>query len=191
MPKPPGITQVKVTLLDIRPPIWRRLQVPSDITLEGLHYAIQDAFGWTNSHLHQFTIGVNHFGMYDAQEDPDILDERKHRLGDLVGEKDRFVYEYDFGDDWEHLVVVEKVLPKTTRLLHPVCLGGKRACPPEDCGGPGGYADLVAALADPRHERHREILDWIGDFDPEWFVLDDANEYLRTSRTRRLTERFG
>lgn len=189
MPKPSTVYQLKVTLLDIRPPIWRRLQVPASITMEKLHYALQDALGWTNSHLHQFVLGADRFGMRLIDEDRELLDERKYRLKDLVGEKSRFAYEYDFGDGWEHLVVVEKVLPAAPDTRYPLCLAGKRACPPEDCGGPFAYADFLVALSDPADPRHDELLEWIGGpFDPERFDLTDVNSALRTSRTRRLTE---
>ena len=138
MPNAPKIFQLKVTLKHARPAIWRRLQVPGDLRLGKLHAVLQDAFGWTSSHLHQFIVGETVIGMPDLDAFEPVVDERKIRLDEIAQAKSRFVYEYDFGDSWEHQVVVEKVLPVEAGVRYPRCLAGERACPPEDCGGIGG-----------------------------------------------------
>jgi hypothetical protein len=176
------IYQIKVTLNQSKPPIWRRILVPSDVTLEHLHYIIQVAMGWTNSHLHQFIVGRD---TYYSEPHPDyfheVLDERKFRLHQIApGEKSKFIYEYDFGDSWEHVILVEKVLPHDPEQAYPVCIKGKRACPPEDVGGVWGYLMFLEAIQDPEHPEHEMYLDWIGgEFDPKEFDLEETNEVLR------------
>lgn len=172
----PVIARVKVVLQGIRPQIFRRLEIPTAISLGVLHDILQIAFGWTNSHLHQFLVGDRRFGPREGEFDDAIADESKTRLAKLLPSYDRFVYEYDFGDEWMHLITVEKTLAREAALSYPRCTGGKRAGPPEDCGGPWGYADLLAALSDPGHEEHESMLEWIGDdFDPEAFDLAAIN----------------
>lgn len=183
MPKPTKepvqIFQLKVTLRQFRPPIWRRIQVPGDITLYKLHQIVQLSMGWTNSHLHQFTI----HGVSYGETDPDlrIVNERRYRLNQLVSEvKEHFAYEYDFGDCWEHDILVEKILAPESGVHYPCCIKGKRACPPEDVGGVWGYADFLEALQDPAHPEHEDMIEWLGEeFDPEAFDLDKVNAYLR------------
>jgi Plasmid pRiA4b ORF-3-like protein len=181
MPKSATVHQLKVTLKHVKPPVWRRLEVPSDIKMDKLHLALQRAFGWTNSHLHQFVVGGACYGLRDPDGDnADMLDERRYRLAQLADNGARFTYEYDFGDDWGHEVRVEKLLPADAGVRYPRCTAGARACPPEDCGGPGGYADLLAALADPAHARHQELLEWSGGpIDAEHFDLADADRSVR------------
>ncbi len=170
------VYQFKITLLDIKPPIWRRIQVP-DGTLDELHEHIQTAMGWTNSHLHQFEIGRQRFGdpemLDDGWGDHDFIDSRKTRLSKLLEKKRRsfrFVYEYDFGDGWQHEIVYEGPHSPETGLKYPRCLEGALACPPEDCGGPWGYGDFLQAIRDPKHENHADLLEWIGgEFDPAAF----------------------
>ena len=178
------IYQFKVTLLDIKPPIWRRIQVP-DRTLADLHEYIQAAFGWWNYHLHQFIIDGERYGP-PAPDDMDfgleMIDETDVTLGKLIpksGRKSRCVYEYDFGDGWRHEVVFEGFPPVDPKAKYPQCVEGQRACPPEDCGGPWGYADYLAAIADPQHERHDELLEWRGPFDPEAFDAKEATKEMR------------
>ncbi|HZS42076.1 MAG TPA: plasmid pRiA4b ORF-3 family protein [Polyangia bacterium] len=181
------VHQLKVTLRTIRPAIWRRLQVRSEIKLGKLHLVLQDALGWTNSHLHQFVIDGVRYGMKtdDGRFEKDLLDENRVKLDAVADEKQRFSYEYDFGDGWEHEILVERVLPASPIVRYPVCLAGKRTCPPEDCGGPYGYHDLLAALADKKHERHAELLEWLGGpFDAERFDLDETNRALHSPRPR-------
>jgi hypothetical protein len=178
------IYQFKVTLLDIKPAVWRRIQVP-DCTLADLHEYIQAAFGWWNYHLHQFGIDGERYGP-PAPDGMDfgleMIDETAVTLGKLVpksGRKSRWVYEYDFGDGWRHEVLFEGFPPAGPGVKYPQCVEGQRACPPEDCGGPWGYADYLAAIADPRHERHEELLEWRGPFDPEAFDAKKATEEMR------------
>jgi hypothetical protein len=172
--------QLKVTLRDVRPPIWRRLLVPGDTTLAKLHVILQMAMGWEDYHLHCFRIGKLRYGPADYEDvTADEIDESTVTLAEAFGEARKGIYDYDFGDSWEHEIVLEK-----TTLTEPqnfaVCLTGKRACPPEDCGGVWGYANLLEAIADPSHEEHEEYLEWAGeDFDPEEFELDVVNVHLK------------
>ena len=178
------VYRIKVTLKGVRPPIWRRLLVPADITLEQLHDTIQIAMGWTDSHLHLFRAGDQVIGVPDPELEEafaePLLDEAGVKLSDVApGEGARLAYEYDFGDSWVHEIVVEKVLPPDPSLRHPVCVKGRRACPPEDCGGPWGYAEMLEALADPEHPEHEEMMEWVGPaWDPEEFEPDEANVLL-------------
>ena len=176
--RPSAIYQLKITLKDIRPPIWRRVQVPGDITLGDLHDIIQSVMGWGESHLHAFVVGDQQFG--DPDPELEFNDERKVRLNDVAGEKSKFHYEYDFGDSWIHEIVVEKILPSEPDRGYPVCIKAVRACPPEDCGGPWGYADFLDAIKDPKNPEYEEMLDWIGDdFDPEYVDLEEINKILK------------
>lgn len=152
--------------------------------LSRLHEVIQIAMGWTNSHLHQFVAGRVFYGPSDPDFDDlgtKSLDEAKYSVSDVAPRlKSRFVYEYDFGDGWEHEVLLEKVLPPDATFQHPVCLAGANACPPEDCGGIHGYYDLLRALKDPKHKRHDEMSEWVGgSWDPEWFELKTTNALLK------------
>jgi len=181
------IYQLKVTLLGIRPPVWRRIQVRGDITLYKLNRIIQAAMGWLGYHLFEFRIGDVAFG----EPDPDwdwvkIRSARRMRLRDIaaaLGPKGRFRYVYDFGDNWQHNVVIEKALLPERRVRYPVCVGGRRASPPDDCGGPWGYGELLEAIRDPNHPEHEEKLEWLGGaFDPEEFDVETTNQVLRTIR---------
>ncbi len=180
--KPDQIYQIKVTLADSQPPIWRRIQVKSDITLAKLHRVLQMVMGWTDMHLHQFAILEKRYGVPDEEDVglTETKDERKYKLHDLVrGEDSRFSYDYDFGDNWEHELLIEKVLPEEKGVRYPLCLDGARACPPEDVGGVWDYQSVLEALADPQHEDHDELLDWSGGhFNPEAFDVDDVNGQL-------------
>jgi len=182
------IYQLKITLRDIQPPIWRRIQVASDVTLYQLHNLLQLVMGWSDSHLHQFAKGRTFYGTPDQEFGDEVLPEKEIRLKDvLVRPRERMLYEYDFGDSWHHRVTVEKILdpdPGTSRIAQ--CLGGKRVCPPEDCGGIPGFYDLLEALSDPHHERHAEMREWIGgDYDPEAFSVDNVNRSLTFLQRRR------
>ncbi len=181
---PSEIYQLKITLKGIRPPIWRRVLTPGNITLAKLHAIIQAAMGWSDAHLHQFTIAGIDYGVPDPEYGGDVKSERRARLNQLVAApKAKFEYWYDFGDDWRHEILVEKILPAESAVRYPVCLTGKRACPPEDCGGIWGYEEFLAAMADPANAQHEELREWIGgDFDPEAFDLAGVNEALTHSR---------
>ena len=151
-----SVFQLKVTLLDTKPPIWRRVLVDGTSTLDHLHEVIQAAFGWWNYHLHEFEVGRDRYGIPDPDEDwgEPPRDERRTRLDAIAGEGASFRYTYDFGDGWDHRVVVEKVRPRTLGTQIPACIDGRRAGPPEDCGGTWGYRELLEILADPAHPEH-------------------------------------
>jgi len=174
--------QIKITLKDSKPPIWRRFLIHSDIGLSVLHDAIQYSMGWSNYHLHQFEKDGVLYGVPDDDfgDDFDLEDENQYRLSDLLQfEKDFLIYEYDFGDGWRHKVTLEKILPFDSSSKVAKCIKGKMACPPEDCGGIWGYENLLLSIKDPTHEEHEEMLDWLGgDFDPEYFSLTETNERL-------------
>ncbi len=170
-----------MTLAGSKPPIWRRVLVPADISMAKLHQILQIVMGWTNSHLHQFDVGGTLIGVPDPDFGMPVRNERTVKLSQCVrGEKSKFTYAYDFGDSWEHAILVEKVLTAEPGARYPVCVAGKRACPPEDCGGVWGYADLLVAIRDTTHSEHDELLEWIGGhFDPEAFDLAAINQKLK------------
>jgi Plasmid pRiA4b ORF-3-like protein len=184
--KPIEFYQIKVTLRDSQPPIWRRIQVRSDTTLAKLHKILQCVMGWEDAHLHRFTIQGERYGVPDEENvgPRKTRDERKYKLGDVMpGENSQCTYLYDFGDNWEHVLVVEKVLPAEDKVACPICLDGARACPPEDVGGIGRYDDFLHAITDPAHPEHEEFTEWIGDtFDPEGFHVNEVNQKLRAIR---------
>ncbi|MGB9005098.1 MAG: plasmid pRiA4b ORF-3 family protein [Candidatus Aminicenantales bacterium] len=188
--------QLIITLGYINPPIWRRLLVRSDANLAMLHSIIQVCMGWTNSHLHQFTIGKRVYSDPDFEigEDfggPPVLDEGKSILMEIAPrEKAKIIYEYDFGDSWRHLILVEKILDKQdSEDIVAECIDGSRACPPEDCGGIGGYANLLEIIKNPRHEEYESMMDWLGGkFDPEAFDREKINKYLRKLKQPLLSE---
>jgi hypothetical protein len=181
---PTAVYQLKITLKGSRPPIWRRVLVADDTTLAKLNHIIQIAMGWTNSHLHDFTIQGQRYSEPSPDDWEPVKDERRYKLSQLVtGAKFKFVYQYDFGDSWDHEILVEKILPPEPGAHYPVCATGKRACPPEDAGGVWGYATFLEAINDPSHEEHEMYLEWIGGgFDPEAFNLDAVNAWLRQVR---------
>lgn len=170
--------QLKISLAGLRPPIWRRVQV-RDCSLTRLHEIIQLVMGWHFSHLWAFEIGGEQYG-----ENPwgqsDMRSSRSVKLSRFVGEGvKKFGYTYDFGDNWEHIVTIEKVLAPDPTAKYPKCTAGKRACPPEDCGGPWSYDEFLEAINDPKHDDHEDLLEWIGgEFDPEEFDLNEVNRQL-------------
>ena len=190
MRAPQDIYQIKVTLLGTSPPIWRRLLVPAGLTLEQLHHVLQAAVGWEDCHLHEFSMGGRRFGRPDPDDRlmgvPAVENERAVRLFGVLGRVGaKILYTYDFGDGWEHGIVLEKRLPVDPNMTYPACTGGQRACPPEDCGGIWGFYDLLDAISDPNHEQHEELRDWIGDdFDPQAFSVDEVNRMLTPMRRR-------
>lgn len=181
-PKDQGpIYQLKITLYDSKPPIWRRVLVPGNITLGELHHVIQAAMGWYNCHLHQFVIANRYYGDPAVDLSYEVWNENDARIHQVVpGEGFKFSYEYDFGDGWLHNILVEKILPPDPERALPVCLKGRRACPPEDVGGIWGYYDFLEALQDPNHPEHTTYLEWIGGrWDAEAFDLDETNNRLK------------
>ena len=200
--------QLKITLEEAKPPIWRRVLVRTSMPLDEMHYLIQDAMGWANCHLHEFVVGDqrmrgfvrNGTSYSDKRFDEEEMheDETAVKVGDfLLKPGDALAYVYDFGDYWAHRIELEEILQKSTRNRRvPCCIGGKRACPLEDCGGIGGYAELLAVLADPNHEEHADMVAWVGGmeegdgpFDPEAFDLAATNRAIHSNRTRTHTER--
>ncbi len=188
-----NIYQIKVTLNDSKPPIWRRILVEDTTTLSKLHAILQTVMGWTNSHLHQFIIDEEFYGEPDDEfGDIEIKNEKRYRLNQFVERKGfKFIYEYDFGDSWEHTILVEAILPADPSTgsgskHHSVCVAGKRACPPESSGGVWGYGEILEASTNPKHPEHNRYLEWIGEnFDSEHFDLDEVNKVLRNPRSRR------
>jgi hypothetical protein len=175
------VYQLRVSLQVIEPPIWRRLQVRGSIPLPRLHAVIQKAMGWRDVHLHEFIVRDVHYGEPEPDEPHyEVEDERNFTLREvspLVGM--RFEYVYDLGDGWAHDILVERIDMPAEALRAPVCLGGQRACPPEDCGGFGGYEDLLEILRDPDHPEYEERLEWVGGaFDPEVFERGRVNRKL-------------
>jgi hypothetical protein len=180
------VHRLKVTLRSVKPPIWRRIEVASDVTLADLSDLLEGAMGWMGGHLHAFEAA----GVTYEPPDPEgwsfrrSEDEAEHRLGDVltdVGAKMR--WDYDFGDGWQHNVVVEAIEPHTASVELPRCISGRRACPPEDCGGPWGYQELLEAIGDPAHPRHDELIEWLPvDFDPGTFDPSEATDDMRAPR---------
>ncbi len=179
-----NVHRLKVTLRGTKPPIWRRLEVPADISLHRLHTVIQRGFGWQNSHLYVFETPVGRYGVPDPDDELDTRSAASKKLSAVADwPGDRIRYEYDFGDSWEHDIVVEAVLPAEPGVAYPRCTGGRRAGPPEDSGGVFGYADLLNVLANPKHEDHAALLSWLGiesaaDFSPEAFDRGAVNAAL-------------
>jgi hypothetical protein len=172
-----SIYQLKIKLKGTKkPPVWRQVQVPSDITFWELHMIIQGAMGWYNAHLHQFYLTNPNDAIGIPSDFDDMLDGSKIKITRwLKAEKDKVNYEYDFGDGWEHEVVLEKVLAPEPKTTYPRLVAGKGACPPEDCGGIWGYYAMVEALNDPNHPEHDDMVEWTGEdvWDPEDFDLEE------------------
>lgn len=179
--------QIEISLIDSEPKIWRKISIPSDLLLSDFHKVIQTTMGWTNSHLHQFIKDENFYA--EKHPDADMWDEmgsidykkEKIRVSDLLkAEKDTMIYEYDFGDGWEHKIVLEKISSVENRKKQPYCLDGKMNCPPEDCGGIWGYKEMLEVLKQPKNEGYEELIEWLGDeFDPKYFNKTEVNKLLK------------
>jgi len=185
IPASERLYQFKITLLESQPPIWRRIQV-KNCTLDKLHEHIQTAMGWTNSHLHQFEIDGERYGdpelLDDGFEDFECVDSTVTKISEIVpkdGKRFQFTYEYDFGDNWQHKVLLEGCLKAEKSGRHPLCIERERNCPPEDVGGVWGYAEFLEAIADPKHDQHYDFVEWAGDFDPEEFDAAKATKAMR------------
>jgi hypothetical protein len=180
------VFQFKITLNDVEPPIWRRIQI-KDCTLDTLHEHIQTAMGWTNSHLHQFEIGGVRHGdpelLCDGCEDETPpVNSLSTKVSKIIPEDGRpfgFQYDYDFGDDWRHEILFEGCLNAKKGTRFPLCMEGQRACPPDDVGGPYGYADYLEAMADPKHKQHKDFMEWNGPFDSEEFDARAATKRMQ------------
>ncbi|KKT41380.1 hypothetical protein A2W54_02175 [Candidatus Giovannonibacteria bacterium RIFCSPHIGHO2_02_43_13] len=202
-----GGFQFKITLNDSKPSIWRRIIVPADYTFFDLHCAIQNAMGWTDSHLHAFYIGEKRnktmitIQIPDPEEDDSYrgksLDERKERVADYFSTRIRqCVYCYDFGDNWDHTVLFERLLPRDQKIVYPKCVAGKNACPPEDCGSIWGYEDLKKIVQNPKHPEHGEMLEWLciddpSEFDPSAFNPDEVEFENPKQRLKEYERGFG
>lgn len=181
----PTIYRLRVTLDDIEPPVWRELLVPADVTLPVLHRIIQLGMGWQGTHLHRFLMGRREY----LDPDPKGImrleherDERRVRLNALLRTPGQtLLYEYDFGDEWQHTIALEAIVAATPGAAYPMCVDAAGACPPEHCGGPIGYRDLLALLADSAHPNYRAFRDWVGAaFDPSAVDIAVINAALRT-----------
>lgn len=193
MPVRKQIFQFKVTLKGVKPPIWRRIQVPGSYSFWDLHVAIQDAMGWLDYHLHEFRLNdrdgrVLSLGIPEGEFDNEIQPGWQFQIAEYLNlVHPTCEYVYDFGDDWRHQVALEKILPAEPGASYPRCLKGRRACPPEDSGGPWSYQELLEVLADPQHEQYAELSAWVeslaeGAFDPEAF--DPAGVVFSDPRVR-------
>ena len=167
-----AVLRLKVTLDDVEPKVLRRIEVPADIKLDRLHLTLQAALGWTNSHLFEIRARDVGWGIPSPDWPDGPLDARKVKLIDVLEDAGTKTlrYLYDYGDGWEHTIKVERMIPADTNIAYPRLIEASGRCPPEDVGGPWGYAEMLEALADPDHERHAEIREWVGDdFDPHAF----------------------
>ena len=179
------IYQLKITLAEVEPPVWRRIRLRGDLRLDRLHAVFQKAMGWQNAHLHEWTVGGRRYGAPEPDEPHyEVEDESRLTLREAAPVQGvRFEYVYDLGDNWTHDVVVERIDPPDPKSSSPECLAGERACPPEDCGGAGGYERFLDAIRDPRHPEHEDLLAWAGGrFEPEAFDLAAVNRRLRRTK---------
>ena len=196
------VYQFKITLKGIKPPVWRQIQVPETYTFWDLHVAIQDVMGWEDYHLHEFEM-MNHFTGKKVRiglphEDYDWSRETlpgwKQKIAEYFSMKTRLaIYTYDFGDNWEHIIKLEKIIPREVNTEYPVCMAGERACPPEDCGGPWGYEEFLRIIRNPKHKEHKEMLEWIGGefnsehFDPKKIKFDDPDKRKKAELKMKLS----
>jgi len=180
------VYQFKITLKNISLPIWRRIQVPESYSFWDLHVAIQDVMDWLDYHLHGFRIVNPSAGIKveigipvddDFDMEREVLPGWKQRIADYFNMENRVsYYEYDFGDSWEHTIKLEKIIPRDKNIDYPICTAGKRACPPEDCGGIGGYEDFLGIINNPDHEEYEGTIEWVGGkFDPEYFDKEEVS----------------
>lgn len=180
--KPGATLQLHIELRGAKPKIWRRVLVPETITLARLHAVIQAVFGWSGGHLHEFSVGEERFGTPDPAYDAwgEVRSVRTTRLAGALGGSRTMNYVYDFGDNWQHRIKVERTLPPAPAGTLPRCVAGANATPPDDCGGIYGYYDFVAALSDPNHPEHAEMAEWIGrPWDPAAFDIEAINFRLQ------------
>ena len=203
MAPPKMIYQLKITLFDTQPKIWRRILIPSSATFWDLHSAIQDVFHWSHSHLHQFYYDDKvskktlRFGIPtddDEMYELEILPNWEHKISKYLNlEEPNLKYVYDLGDNWIHMIELENILPMENGVAYPVCLGGKRNSPPDDCGGVGGYEDLLEVLSNPSDEEHEDTKQWVesqtgGPFDPEHFDLKEVRFMNPKQRYKEIFE---
>jgi hypothetical protein len=191
MSKPDRACQIKVTLHGVKPAIWRRCVISEACDLHTLHGIIQDVMGWLDSHLYEFDVAGQRFCDPEREDDfecqEDVLSSHSATLAQFsLKPGSHLGYTYDFGDDWEHEIVVEELRRRKEGEILPTCLAGARNCPPEDCGGSHGYAEFLEAYLNPSHSEHHAMVEWAGsDFDPEEFDLQETNEILHTQYAKR------
>jgi hypothetical protein len=189
--EPREVVEIRISLQDIEPRVWRRVQVPADFPLRRLHDVIQAVMGWLDYHLHQFEIGDKLYGQPEIAGDdhfgPPLHSDRNTRLAQLLERSvERFTYIYDFGDDWRHDIEIERTIRAQPGIEYPILIAGERRGPPEDCGGPYGYLEFLDAISDPAHPGHEEAMDWYGEpFDPEDMELDTVEAMLSHIRGHR------
>jgi hypothetical protein len=190
VPSKTDIVQIRITLLDVQPPVWRRVLAPATLPLHRMHATIQAAMGWLDQHLYEFQAGDRRYGEADPEDGPasSVTDARTVKLSSLIEKGvDRLLYIYDFGDEWRHEIVVEDVRPGDPGVDYPCFVEGERRCPPEDCGGPPGYQSFLEAITNPTHPYHADAMEWYGDeYDPddiERFIIDA--QMSRIARARR------
>jgi hypothetical protein len=189
MRSPPSVARLKVTLEEVEPAVLRRLEVPLDLRLDRLHLVLQAALGWTNSHLWEFRVRDLGWGIPDPKWDRGSgpLDARKTTLRKVIEDTgaETLTYLYDFGDGWEHTIKIERIGPANPALIYPALIEAIGRCPPEDVGGPPGYEEFLAALADPGHKRHAEMIEWHGDsFDPKAVDFADTDRAIQDTARR-------
>ncbi len=178
-----SVHQLKITLRGVRPPVWRRIVVDSAVTLSDLAPKMEAAMGWLGSHLHAFEADGESYAMPNPEWLGDSHDETKFRLEQVLpSEGSKMQWDYDFGDGWEHDVIVEEIGPPEPDVTYPVCVKGRRAGPPEDCGGPRGYSELLEVIGNPDLDDPMELREWAPDFDPEYFDPEEATEAMRSAR---------
>jgi len=174
------VYQLKITLVESKPKIWRKILVNPDVLLVDLHRIIQTTMGWTNSHLHQFNDGNYDYAPKEFELEYS-KNSRTVKLNKLMKkEKDVLLYEYDFGDGWEHEIILEKIIEEDEKNQIPRCIDGKQNCPPEDCGGIWGYEDLLKVIKDKKHDEYEKMMEWLGEeFDPDYFNINEVNKLLK------------
>ncbi len=171
------VYQFKVILKGIKPVVWRRIQVPESYNFWDLHVAIQDAMGWHDGHLHSFNVlnpqtgEKEEIGIVDEDGEEECLPGWEIPISSYITlQNEKVSYAYDFGDNWEHSLLLEKIIYRDSEKKYPLCIAGEMACPPENCGGIGGYEKLLNIIKDPNHEEYDNMLEWLEDrFDPERF----------------------
>jgi hypothetical protein len=174
---------LRIQLRDVTPVVWRRILVPGSIRMAKLSLILIAAMGWNNSHPHEFLIGDQRIGMCFDDDPEDDIDEKSVTVLQALREERRFSFAYDFGDSWDHDVVVEDLTWSSVALTFAVCLEGENACPPDDVGGASGYRRFVKAITDPEHEEHDRTIGWVdGPFDPTEFDVAKANALMQRVR---------
>lgn len=174
------VFQLKITMVETKPIIWRRILVDSDTLLVDLHKIIQTTIGWSNAHLHIFNDGKNDYAPIELEVD-NSLDSNKVNLNKIFKKVEQSIlYEYDFGDSWSHEVYLEKIIETEEEMQLPTCLDGARKCPPEDCGGVWGFKDFLKIISNPKDPQYKEMKEWLGgEYDPNYFKLEEINAQLK------------